>query len=77
MRLFSFLLRVVLLLVIFVGVGLWSAHAIVARAVAHGKPEYEVRLAGYMAGLFVGGSAATAVGVIMLLSGKRGRLQKA
>ncbi|MGI4829740.1 MAG: hypothetical protein ACRYFU_16325 [Janthinobacterium lividum] len=71
MRLFTFSLRVLLLLSLFVGVGLWSAHAILLHAVAQGRPEYTVRLAAYMTGLFVGGSASTVAGVLMLLSGKR------
>ena len=70
-RLTPFLLRLLLLLVIFVGVGLWAAHIVVAHAVSQGKPEYAVRLAAYMTGLFLGGSAATVVGVVMLLSGRR------
>ena len=67
MRAAGVALRVVLLLAIFVGVGLWSAHGLIARAVAHGTPEYQVRLAGYMGGLFAGGAAATVAGVVLLL----------
>ena len=72
MRHAGFLLRICLLGVIFVGMGIWSAQAILRHAERGGKPEYEVRLPSYMAGLFVGGSAATLVGVLMLLGAKRG-----
>ena len=71
MRVAGFALRVVLLVVIFVGVGLWAAHLLIARAVAQGTPEYDVRLAGYMGGLFLGGAAATVAGVVMLLVRRR------
>lgn len=71
MRVLNFTLRVLLLMVLFLGIGAWAAHALISRAVAHGKREYEVRLGAYMGGLFIGGSAATAAGVLMLLSGKR------
>ena len=56
----------------FVGVGFWSAQQVIARSVARGMLEYDVRLAGYMAGLFIGGSVATVAGIGMLLAG-RGR----
>ena len=72
MRVVGFLFRVLLLIAIFVGVGIWAAHLMIARAVARGTPEYDVRLASYMAGLFVGGSVATVAGIGMLLAG-RGR----
>lgn len=71
MRIVSFILRVLLLIGIFAGVGLWGAHAVLAHAMAQGKPEYEVRLASYMAGLFIGGSAAMVAGILMLVSGAR------
>ena len=73
MRAAGFALRVTLLLAIFAGVGLWSAHALIAHAVAHGTPEYQVRLAGYMGGLFAGGAAATVAGVALLLIGRGDR----
>ena len=73
MRVLGFLFRVLLLIAIFVGVGFWSAHAVIARSVARGMPEYDVRLAGYMAGLFIGGSVVTVVGVGMLVAGRSKR----
>lgn len=71
MRIFWFLLRICVLVGIFIITGIWSAHLVLARAMAHGKPEYEVRLASYMAGLFVAGSVATIAGVGMLLLGRQ------
>ena len=73
MRVLGFLLRVLLLIAIFVGVGIQSAHMLIARSVARGMAEYDVRLAGYMAGLFIGGSVATVAGIGMLIAGRRGR----
>ncbi len=71
MRVLGFLLRVLLLVAIFAGVGIWAAHFVIAREMARGQPEYAVRLASYMTGLFVGGSVATAAGGVMLLLGRR------
>lgn len=71
MRIVWFLLRVCVLLAVFIVSGVWSAHAVLAHAMATGKPEYEVRLASYMAGLFVAGSVATITGVAMLLLGRK------
>lgn len=71
MRILGFIVRILLLIAIFGVVGVWAAHALVAHAMAQGKPECEVRLAGYMAGLFVGGSVATIAGILMLLADKR------
>ena len=69
MRTLGFILRILLLIAIFGVVGVWTAQWMIAREVARGKPEYEVRLAAYTGGLFAGGSVATVVGVLMLLSG--------
>ena len=63
-------LRVIVVLAVSILSGVWSAHRVVARAVAQGRPEYEVRLASYMAGLFVAGSMATLAGVAILLTGR-------
>lgn len=71
MRVFWFLFRICVLLAVFICSGIWSAHMVLARAMAQGKPEYEVRLASYMAGLFVGGSVATLAGGAMLLLGRK------
>lgn len=56
------------------GVGLWTAHALIAHAVAAGTPEYNVRLAGAMGGLFAGGSAASVTGLATFMA--RPRRQK-
>ena len=71
MRIAGFVLRVLLLLVIFGVVGTWASHVILVRAAAQGQAEYNVRLASYMAGLFAGGSAATVAGIVLLLVDKR------
>ena len=63
-------------LVVGMGVGLWTAHALIAHAVAAGTPEYNVRLAGAMGGLFAGGSAAALTGLALLLA-RPGRLKRA
>ena len=77
MRVLGFIFRVLLLVAIFAGVGIWASHVVLARAMAQGQPEYEVRLASYMAGLFIGGSVATLAGVLMLINDRRtGRRNK-
>ncbi len=63
--------RVLLVLFTFGGVGYLTMHLLIARAVAHGTPEYSVRLAGAMGGLFVGGSVACLVALVFLLGGRR------
>ena len=52
--------------------GYATMHGVIAHAVARGVPEYQVRLAGAMAGLFVGGVAACLVGLALIFLG-RGR----
>ena len=76
MRVLGFILRILLLLALFAGVGVWSAHYVIAREMARGQPEYAVRLASYMTGLFVGGSVATVAGVLMLLLSRRSARDK-
>ncbi len=71
MRVLGFIFRVLLLLAIFAGVGFWASRVVLARAMAQGQPEYAVRLASYMAGLFIGGSVATLAGVLMLIGDRR------
>ena len=71
MRVWGVVLRGVLLVRIFAGVGIGAAHLVMARAMAHGQPEYAVRLASYMTGLFAGGVLATVVGIAMLLLKRR------
>jgi hypothetical protein len=58
-------LRVLLLLVVFAGVGWFAAHLATAHAVA-GTPAAQVQLAAAMAGLFAGGAAAVVAGIAML-----------
>jgi hypothetical protein len=58
-------LRVVVLLVVFVGVGLLTAHAVMHHALA-ATPVAEVRLSAAMAGLFAGGAAAVVLGIAMV-----------
>jgi uncharacterized membrane protein len=53
------------LLVVFVGVGWFTARHVRARAVP-GTPAAEVRLASAMAGLFAGGAAVVVTGIAML-----------
>lgn len=64
--------RALLILATFLGVGYATMHLLVARAVARGTPEYSVRLGGAMGGLFVGGAAACVMGLVLLLSSRRG-----
>ena len=65
--------RIVLILAVFLGVELWTGQALIAHAVAGGTPEYKVRLAGAMGGLFAGGGAAALTGLALVLarSGRR------
>ena len=62
--------RVVLVVTTFVALGFGTMHVVIARAVARGTPEYEVRLAGAMTGLFVGGAAASLLTLALLLGGR-------
>lgn len=59
-------LRVVLVLAVFVGVGLLASHEVMAHARAAGTAEAEVRLSAWMAGLFVGGAAAVVAAIAVL-----------
>lgn len=63
--------RTLLILVTFGVVGYLTMHVLIARAVAHGTPEYSVRMGGALGGLFVGGGAATLVALALLLGGRR------
>jgi hypothetical protein len=58
-------LRSLVLLLVFVGVGWFTARHVETRAVA-GTPAAEVRLASAMAGLFAGGAAVVVVGIALL-----------
>ncbi len=63
--------RILLLLTVFLGVGFWTAHALIAHAVARGTPEYSVRLAGATGGLFAGGAAAVLIFLLLIFGGRR------
>ncbi len=65
--------RIFLLLAVFLGVGFWAAQALIAHAVAGGTPEYSVRLAGAMGGLFAGGGAAVLVALALVFGGGRSK----
>jgi hypothetical protein len=58
-------LRTLLLLLVFGGVGWFTATRVRAHAVP-GTPAAEVRLASAMAGLFAGGAAAVVAGIALL-----------
>lgn len=63
-------LRVLVLLLVFAGVGWMAAGGVMRHAARHaargGAPEPEVRLAAEMAGLFAGGAAALVMGIAMV-----------
>lgn len=63
--------RVTLLLGVFLIVGFATSRALIHHAVARGVPEYDVRLAGYMGGLFCGAVAAAAAGLALFIGRKR------
>lgn len=64
-------LRVVILLVVFIGVGWLTARGVMDHVASRGAMQPEVRLAGAMAGLFAGGIATVMAGIAMVWS--RGR----
>ena len=64
-------LRVVILLVVFVGVGWLTARGVMDHVASRGAMQPEVRLAGAMAGLFAGGITTVIAGIAMVWS--RGR----
>ena len=66
------LVRGLVVLVTFVGVGITTTHLLVAHAVARGSPEYSVRLGGAVGGLFVGGVSAVLVAFGLLLARRPG-----
>jgi len=61
-------LRTLIVVAVFVGVGLATANGVVKHAVNAGAAESQVRLAGAMAGLFAGGAAAVLAGIAMALA---------
>ncbi len=62
--------QILLLVAVFLGVGFAVAHALIAHAVAAGTPEYNVRLAGAMGGLFAGGAATVLVSLALFFGQK-------
>jgi len=60
-------IRAVVLIAVFAGVGFAVAKAVIEHAAVNGAAGPEVRLAGAMAGLFVGGAAAGLSGLGMVL----------
>ena len=63
--------RIALLVAIFLGVGFATGRALIHHAVARGAVEYQVRLAGYMTGLFCGGVATLIAGIALALTNRR------
>lgn len=62
--------RVLLILVVFAGVGGGTLSWFAKRAAARKAPPAQVQLASLMAGLFAGGVAATVVGLATLNVGR-------
>jgi hypothetical protein len=60
-----FAVRILVLLLVFAGVGWFTAHAVMHHAAA-ATPVAEVRLSAAMAGLFAGGAAAVVVGIALV-----------
>jgi hypothetical protein len=58
-------IRTLTLLLIFAGVGWLAARAVMDHVASRGAMQPEVRLAGAMAGLFVGGAATVIAGIAM------------
>lgn len=59
-------MRTVMLLAVFVGVGWLTARGVRNHVASRGAMQPEVRLAGAMAGLFVGGAATLIAGIAMV-----------
>ena len=76
MRVVGFLVRVLIVLAVFALTGWGMAQLMITHAVARGTPEYDIRLAAYTGGLFVGGSAAVLVGISMILWDRRKARQR-
>jgi hypothetical protein len=58
--------RTLVLVVVFAGVGWLTARGVMAHVASGGAMQPEVRLAGAMAGLFAGGAAAVIAGIAMV-----------
>jgi hypothetical protein len=64
--------RALVLVAVFVGVGWFTARAVMSHVASRGAMQPEVRLSGAMAGLFAGGAVTLVVGIAMAWSrGKR------
>ena len=66
-----FVWRVVLVLVVFIGVGRITSQLVGRRAAQAGAYEPQVRLGAAMAGLFAGGLTATLVGIAVIWPRKK------
>lgn len=66
-------LRSLVLLAVFAGVGWLTARGVMDHVASRGAMQPEVRLAGAMAGLFAGGAATLIAGIAMVWA--RGRSQ--
>ena len=62
--------RALVLVAVFVGVGWLTARAVMSHVASAGAMQPEVRLAGAMAGLFAGGAVTLIVGIAMVWSRK-------
>ena len=60
------ILRALVLLIVFGGVGWLTARSVMGHAASRGAMQPEVRLAGAMAGLFAGGAATLVAGIAMV-----------
>jgi TRAP-type C4-dicarboxylate transport system permease small subunit len=59
------IVRTLVLLVVFIGVGWLTARSVIHHAAA-GTPAAEIRLSAAMAALFAGGAAAVIVGIALV-----------
>jgi hypothetical protein len=64
-------LRVIVLVLVFAGVGWWTARAVMDHVASKGAMQPEMRLAGAMAGLFAGGAMTLVVGIAMVWTRKK------
>ncbi|WP_158789714.1 hypothetical protein [Granulicella sp. L46] len=60
--------RALVLVVVFAGVGWFTARAVMDHVASRGAMQPEVRLSGAMAGLFAGGAVTLIVGIAMAWS---------
>jgi ABC-type enterochelin transport system permease subunit len=65
-------LSTLLLVSVFAGVGVFTAHAVLAHSAQHADVYLpETRLAAMMAGLFAGGAATVLAGIALLITRRR------